>query len=74
MYMFFILSENLSYTDWDKWEVHGHRDFKLQEFLHHFKVRSISLSIDSSAYDNYYNPVSYTVLKRQDFWGKNLFR
>ncbi|KAJ8299843.1 hypothetical protein KUTeg_022590 [Tegillarca granosa] len=29
--------EGLSFTMWDRWEVHGNKDFKLQEFLHYFK-------------------------------------
>ncbi|XP_063956130.1 ubiquitin-like modifier-activating enzyme 6 isoform X1 [Lytechinus pictus] len=31
------LKQGLSYTEWDRWTVKGHKDFKLQEFNQHLK-------------------------------------
>ncbi|XP_065836333.1 ubiquitin-like modifier-activating enzyme 6 [Oscarella lobularis] len=34
-----VIMEGLSYTLWDKWEVRGHAEFTLQDFMNHFKGR-----------------------------------
>ena len=33
-----IINDRLSFTLWDKWEVRGHKTFKLQDFLKAIKV------------------------------------
>ncbi|KAL3866603.1 hypothetical protein ACJMK2_043889 [Sinanodonta woodiana] len=33
-----VIREGLSFTTWDRWEVKGHKDLTLKEFLHYFKV------------------------------------
>ena len=33
------IRQGLSYTLWDKWEVRGHANYSLREFLKHFVVR-----------------------------------
>lgn len=34
-----VINNQLSYTLWDKWEVKGHKMFKLQDFLKAVKVQ-----------------------------------
>ena len=34
----FIFREGLTYTNWDRWDVYGNKDFTLQQFLDYFKV------------------------------------
>ncbi|CAH1797332.1 unnamed protein product [Owenia fusiformis] len=34
-----IVKEGLSYTNWDKWDVTGNKDFTLKQFLDHFKKK-----------------------------------
>ena len=34
------ITEGLYYTIWDKWEVHGNKDFTLQDFINYFLVRN----------------------------------
>ncbi len=36
-----VINDKLSYTLWDKWEVKGHKAFKLQDFLKAIKVMHI---------------------------------
>lgn len=36
-----VINDKLSYTLWDKWEVKGHKTFKLQDFLKAIKVMFI---------------------------------
>ena len=33
-----VINDKLSFTLWDKWEVKGHKSFKLQDFLKAIKV------------------------------------
>ncbi len=40
-----IINDHHSYTLWDRWEIKGHKDMKLQEFL---KVFQVSLSVSVS--------------------------
>ncbi|KAK3097072.1 hypothetical protein FSP39_006114 [Pinctada imbricata] len=34
-----VIKEGLTVTMWDKWEVKGHKDYTLQEFLQYFKTK-----------------------------------
>ena len=38
MISFFLNREGLSFTLWDRWDVHGHKTFMLKDFIKHFKV------------------------------------
>ena len=40
-----VINEQHSFTLWDQWEVKGHKNMKLQEFLKTFNVRTKSLEI-----------------------------
>lgn len=37
-----VINDQLSFTLWDKWEVKGHKSFKLQDFLKAVKVSSLT--------------------------------
>ena len=37
-----VINDQLSFTLWDKWEIKGHKSFKLQDFLKAIKVISFS--------------------------------
>lgn len=34
------ITDGMFFTDWDRWEVHGSRDFKMQDFIKYFEVYS----------------------------------
>ena len=41
LHSFSFPREGLTYTNWDRWTVHGNKDFKLKDLLQHFKVNVI---------------------------------
>lgn len=40
------IKEGMFFTDWDRWEVHGSEDFKMQDFIKHFEDKyQITVSV-----------------------------
>jgi len=42
MYVFVYRSNGIEYTIWDRWEVHGNKDFTIKRFIQTLQVSHIA--------------------------------